>query len=56
MTLHHESRLVGILSHHVDDLMFSGDESGSLYQRAMGTVRAVQFEVLTSHEHHHETR
>ena len=38
MTMHHESRLVGILSHHVDDVILAGDESDPLYLSALETV------------------
>ena len=36
MTLHWGSRLVGILSYHVDDLMLAGDESDPLFFECTG--------------------
>ena len=39
MTLHHESRVVGVLSYHVDNLTLAGDESDTLHLSSLETIR-----------------
>ena len=41
MAQHEGSRLVGVLSYHVGDLMIAGDESDPLYLSPLETIRGL---------------